>query len=302
MRRSITTAELHWVDITDPDGNDLRYLKEELSIHPLDVEECRRPSLRPKVECHPGYLALVVHVPAHVRGEGATIPLEFDVFVTASTLVTVHASSVQHLDPLFRSASADDGAKERLVGRGIAYLLYRILEHLFEVPLPMLDHVAENLARAEARIFSGHERQMVTELSMIQRDLQGFRSIVRPQRHLYETGTLHEPWDAPSFQVVFRSAHAKLTRVWEHLETLWERTEALADTNAALLNHKLNEFVKNLTVISALFIPLGLIAQTAIFIHAGIPLFNRLSFWLIIAGMLLVDFVTLWKARHRQIL
>lgn len=302
MRRSISTTEIHWVDITDPDDADLRYLTDELAIHPVDAEESRRPSSRPRVEVHPGYVFFVIHVPAHVHEEGVTVSLEFDLFVTTSTLVTVHESSVRHLEKLYQEASAGDGAKERVVGRGVAYLLYRILDHLFEVSLPMLDHVAERLARAETKIFSGHERDMVTELSLIQRDLQGFRGILRPQRHLYEPGTLQDTWGTPTLQVVFRSAHAKLRRVWEHLETLWERTEALTDTNAALLNHKLNEFVKTLTIISALFIPLGLVAQTAVFLHAGIPLFNRLSFWLLITLMFLIDFVTLWKARYRQIL
>jgi Mg2+ and Co2+ transporter CorA len=68
------------------------------------------------------------------------------------------------------------------------------------------------------------------------------------------------------------------------------------------VNYKLNEFVKILTVLGAFFIPLGLIGQTAVFIHGGIPLLNRLVFWGIICVMLLVVYAALWNAKKRKIL
>lgn len=302
MRREITTTELRWIDIVDPDSGDLRFLREELQFHPLDVDECSRPSLRPKVESHQEYLFLVVHVPRHLREERATLPAEYDVFIRPGALVTVHSSRTQYLESLFVEAGADAAVRERTVGRGTAFLLYRILDHLFETAFPMLDHIVEHLDRADARIFSGHERQMVGELSAIRRDLAGFRSIVRPQRHLYESGTLQGNWMSPAFSIVFRSVHGKLTRLWDHLETLWERADALAETNAVLVNNKLNEFVKMVTVLGALFIPFGLIAQVVPVLHDGVPLVNRLIFWGIIAAMLVVDFVLLWRARHRGVL
>lgn len=288
--------------MTDPEEEDLRFLHEELGFHTLDVEECRRPSLRPKVESHPEYLFLVVHVPAYRKEERETIPIEYDVFVASNLLVTVHAASASHLDELFREASANDDVKQRVIGRGSAYLLYRILDHLFEAVFPMLDHIAENLARAEKKIFSGHERQMVSELSLIQRDLAGFRSIIRPQRHLYEAGTLHGDWDSKSFGVVFRSTHGKLTRLWDHVETLWEGAETLAETNGVLVSYKLNEFVKLLTILGAFFIPIGLVAQVVLFLNPGVPALNLLVFWGLICAMLLTVYVALWNARRRKIL
>ncbi|MDP3685388.1 MAG: CorA family divalent cation transporter [bacterium] len=302
MRREVSTGELRWMHIADPEEDDLRFLHEKLGFHALDVEECRRPSLRPKVESHPEYLFLVVHVPAHQKEERVTIPIEYDIFVASNLIVTVHAASASHLDELFQQASSSEDVKQRVIGRGAAYLLYRILDHLFEAAFPMLDHITENLVSAEKKVFSGHERQMVFELSLIHRDLEGFRSIVRPQRHLYEAGTLHGDWGSQAFTVVFRSMHGKLTRLWDHLETLWERAETLGGTNAVLVNYKLNEFVKILTMLGAFFLPLGLVAQVAVFLHDGIPLSNRILFWGIITVMLLVVYVTLWNAKRRKIL
>lgn len=302
MRREISTSELRWIDVVDPDEEDLRFLQETLHFHPLDVAECRRPSLRPKVESHPDYFFLVVHVPTHLREERTTLPVEFDVFVSATALVTVHAADAHHLDHLFAEALADEVVRERLVGRGSAYLLYRALDYLFESSFAMMDHIVENLAQAELRIFSGHERQMVTELSAIQRDLMGLRSILRPQRHLYDPGALQGYAASPAVRIVLRRVHGKLTRVWDHLETLWERAGALAETNAVLVNNKLNEFVKMLALLGALFIPFGLIAQVVTSLSVAVPFANRMIFWGIIAMMLIVDFVILVRARTRGVI
>lgn len=302
VRRELVTKELRWIDITDPSRDDLRFLREQMGFHPLDVAECQTTTYLPKVEPHPTYLFLVVHVPIYLPKERASAPMEFDIFVSPEAIVTVHAGSAKALESLFRDVSKQADLRERMLGRGTPYVLYSILDRLFEAAFPMLNQIAGKLARAERRIFAGEERSMVSELSAIQRDLTAFRSIVRPQRHLYETGFLQGDWGTPALQIVFRGLHGKFTRLWEYLETLWERADALAATNNALLSHKLNEFVKVLTTLSAVFIPFGLIAQVVLFIDEGVGLSKLFLFWFIILLMLAVDAVILWSARHRKIL
>lgn len=302
MRREIVTKELRWIDIADPDEEDVRMLRDDLRFHPLDVAEVQRITRHPEVEPHAAYLFLVVQVPVYLQQERTTVPAEVDIFVGSDVVATVHPGSMTILEEFFRAVSTHEDLRERTVGRGSAFLLYSIMDHLFSAAFPMLDHLAATIEDAEKRIFSGQERQMVTELSALQRDLQGFRSVLRPQRHLYEAGTLHGEWDSPAFRVVFRSLHGKLTRLWERLETLWEHVQTLSRTNDTLVNHKLNEFLKLLTVLGALFIPFGLVAQTAVFINAEVPLANRIIFWGIIGVMLMVDFVALWSARHKNLL
>lgn len=302
MRRDISTEELRWIDIADPDDEDVRFLHDDLGFHAFDVAEVRKDASQPEVESYPTYLFLVVQVPTQRPDERSAVAEEIDIFVGKDVVVTVHAGSMKLLEDFFHKVSTNDDLQERTVGRGSAYVLYSILDHIFDAAFPLLDDLAGRIRDAEKRIFSGQERQMVSELSTIQRDLSHVRSMIRPQRHLYEAGTLHGEWDSPAFRVVFRSLHGKLTRFWERLETLWERAQVLSRTNDTLVNHNLNEFLKLLTVLGALFIPFGLVAQTAVFINATVPLSNRLVFWGIIGVMLVVDFVILWRAKARNLL
>lgn len=302
MRRELTTDELRWIDITDPTKEDLRFLRDTMGFHPLDVAECRQPTHLPKVERHPTYLFLVIHVPVYAAKDRASVPVEFDVFVRGDAVVTCHGGSAKILEKFFKDVAKDAMARERVLGRGTPYLLYSILDHLFDASFPMLNHIAAKLERAERRIFGGEERHMVAELSLIQRDLGAFRSIIRPQRHLYKAEALQGDSVSPSLRIVFRGLHAKLTRWWEYLETLWERAESLASTNGALLNYKLNEFVKLLMILGAVFIPLGLIAQVVIFIDRAVSTTNLLIFWILVVVMFVIDIAILWRAWNARVL
>jgi magnesium transporter len=302
VRRQITTNELTWIDVIDPTQEDGAFLSREFHFHPLDIQELTQRSPRPKVEEHPGYLFLVVHIPIYEPTSRATVSAEVDVFVTHAHVITVHLGLVHILDRFFHDVNKQETTRERYVGRGAAYLLYSIMDTLTEASFPKLDHVLEKIEAAERRIFAGEERAMVLELSAIQRDLSGFRYVLRPQVHLYDAGTLHGEFATPLFQAVFRSISAKLARAWDALETLQEKVQTLSETNTSVLSHKLNEFIKVLTLLGALFIPFGLIAQVVIFLGDGVPLTNLVIFWSIIGGMLLVDVVLLWYSRHRKLL
>lgn len=303
MRRKITTAELTWIDIVDASKDDIHFLREEFQFHPLDTEEIQRRSPRPKVEEHPGYLFLVVHVPVYDAKDRSTVPAEVDMFVTSTHIITIHLGRVHLLDRFFRDVAEHDTSRERYVGRGAAYLLYSIMDAITESCFPKLDHVNEKIDAAEQHIFSGEERAMVYELSSLQRDVSGFRHVMRPQIHLYDAGTLRGDFALPLFKAVFRSIDAKLARVWDALETVQERIDFLVTTNSTLLTYKLNEFIKLLTVLGALFIPFGLVAQVVMFLPgADAPVLTQIIFWVLIAGMLIVDFVLVWSSRQRKLL
>lgn len=302
VRRQIQTEELTWIDMVDLSVDDLDFLRREFSFHPLDIAELQHRSPRPKVEEHPGYLMLVVHIPVFDGDSRSTMSAEVDMFVTKTHIITVHIGRVHTLDRFFRSVNEDRASRERYVGRGSAYLFYSVMSVLIEASFPKLDHINEKVDAAEQHIFSGNERAMVYELSALQRDLSGFRQILRPQVHLYDAGSLRGDFANPMFKPVFRSIDAKLARVWDALETLQEKVAQLAGTNATLVTHKLNEFIKVLTLLGAVFIPFGVVAQVILSINLDTPPLYFAIFWAIIGGMLIADFILLWYYRRHKLL
>jgi len=299
--RQIKTKELTWVDIVDPKKEDLDFLEKEFSFHAIDIKELTHRSSRPKIEEYPGYLFLIVHSPVFDAKSRSTAPAEVDIFITDGHIVTVHMGRVHLLDQFFNQVNESSVLQERYVGRTSAYLLYSIMSVLIDSALPKIDHIYEKIELVEQRIFKGKERNMVYELSALAHDVSGFRQIIRPQVHLYDPETLRGEFSTPAYKTVFKNLQAHLQRVWDALDNQQEKITSLTETNSNLFSLKLNEFIMVLTVVSALFIPLGVIGQVLPSLGDA-PILNVIIFWFIIAFMFIVDFIILWYYRSRKML
>ncbi|MDO8511791.1 MAG: magnesium transporter CorA family protein [bacterium] len=301
MLRQIKTKELTWIDIIDLTKEDLDFLEREFQFHSSDIQELTHRSTRPKLEEYQGYMFAIVHSPVFDAKSRSTTPAEVDIFITDGHIITVHMGRVHLLDQFFRQINESEKLQERYVGRSAAYLLYSIMGVLIDSSFPKIDHIYEKIELAEHKIFNGEERAMVYELSSLSRDLSGFRQIIRPQIHLYNPEMLHGDFATPAYKAIFKSIQSRLQRVWDALDNQYEKITSLSDTNANLLSHKLNEFIKVLTLISALYIPLAVIGQVLPSISDA-PQVNFVIFWLLIGLMLVIDFVILWYYRARKMI
>lgn len=301
MIRKIKTKELTWIDIIDPTKEDFDFLEHDFNFHNIDLKELTHRSSRPKLEEYSGYLFMIVHSPVFDAKSRSTAPAEVDIFITDGHIVTVHMGRVHLLDQFFNQVNESVALQERYVGRTPAYLLYSIMSILIDSAFPKIDHIYEKIELVEQRIFKGRERGMVYELSALAHDVSGFRQIIRPQVHLYNPDTLQGEFSTSAYKAVFKSLQSRLQRVWDALDNQQEKIVSLTETNSNLFSLKLNEFIMVLTVVSALFIPLGVIGQVLPSLGDA-PMLNVIIFWVIIAFMFIVDFVILWYYRSRKML
>ncbi len=90
-----------WIDVTDPTGDEIRRVSEELSIPLDDILDSLDPDERPRFEDEDDYYLLMYRMPM-VEGQRSgvyvTAPVGF--FVRKEKLITVHSSKVD-LAPFF---------------------------------------------------------------------------------------------------------------------------------------------------------------------------------------------------------
>jgi magnesium transporter len=55
------SANVIWVDVSDPTSADFSDLAREFGFHPLAIEDCRHEHQRPKVEEYSGYYFIVLY-------------------------------------------------------------------------------------------------------------------------------------------------------------------------------------------------------------------------------------------------
>ena len=68
MIETIQYKSLKWLDITNPSEDDYNMLLDDYRFHPLDIEDCRGTTQRPKIDEYDDYYFLILHFPYFDKG------------------------------------------------------------------------------------------------------------------------------------------------------------------------------------------------------------------------------------------
>jgi magnesium transporter len=136
-----------WLDLYDPDENDLRAVAAEFDLHPLAVEDAVHDHQRPKVDRYPGHLFMNVYS-VEVRTEVPAPALhktEISAFITERALITVRKSPSDTKHFIQRwDADADLGATG-----GVSFLVYGMLDVVVDGHYAAAHRLDEAMDRTE---------------------------------------------------------------------------------------------------------------------------------------------------------
>jgi magnesium transporter len=255
----ISFNNIDWIDIEKPKEKDLAELKEKYNLHPFIAKQFLPTINRPKIEEYPSQLFMVLHFPVFHPKTKQTIPEELDVIIMDHTLITSHQNEIPALKIFFDDCNVQDYHKNQYF-KSVGSLLFGLLDFLIDSCLPMLDHVGDNIEKIEKKVFGGHEKEMVSEIAFIKKDLIDIRRAIKPQKPVLE---VLEKKSRRLFGLESRRLSQEMLgsnlRVWNILENQKDLIESIEETNNSLLSYKLNEIMKVLTIVSFIFFPLSVI-------------------------------------------
>jgi magnesium transporter len=81
-----------WLDLRDPDQDDLAMLSEEFGLHPLAVKDALHHSQRPKLDRYPSHLFLTAYAARLDTGTDELATSELAAFITSQALITVRST------------------------------------------------------------------------------------------------------------------------------------------------------------------------------------------------------------------
>ncbi len=257
----IRHGKMTWVNIERPTRDEIEWLRQNYSFHPLHLDDCLSKIQRPKIDEHEEYLFIVLHFPVFNRMEKVTVASEVDIFVGPDYVVTVHAGDLKPLHRMFVECQSQPAVRQDLMGKGSGTLLHRIVDRLVDYCFPILNKIDANLEAVEDTIFEENIRQTVRDISMIRRDVINFRRIIKPQIPVIAS-LQHKkrPYLPEELEAYFDDIADHVARIWDILEDYKEVVEGLADTNDSLTSYRLNQVMKILTTISVIMLPLTLVS------------------------------------------
>jgi len=150
---------LTWIHLDAPDHEVATELAERSGWHALDVEDVLSKRQRPKVDEYPDYLFGVLHFPFYDKAVQRLNAAELDFFVGQDYLVTLPTVELLPVSRLFQRCNDDTELRESLFSKGSGYLLYHVLDDLFDYCFPILDKIGFKLDSIEDDVFEAAPRR-----------------------------------------------------------------------------------------------------------------------------------------------
>lgn len=274
------------------DRYNIEKLCETLHIDKLSVEDIYKEKHRPKIEEYPNYLFFSVH---------SALPNEQNIFILEQEQISFILG--EHYLISFQQKSSDHftEVRERIEKKrgkirikGPDFLLFRMLEAIIDNYFEVLEHITETIQDLETRILHHTSSETLKIIELQKRKLTELRKIVVPLRDV--TSQLEKSQSFlidPSNHYYFSDLKENCLSVLDEIDSNKQILDGLANLYYAAQGQRMNEIMKLLTIVSAIFIPLTFIAGIYGMNFDNMPELHTKSGYFITMGVMLSIAVSL---------
>ena len=285
----LTSDGLTWAHLDTPTLPEAEQLAQRFGWHALDLEDVLSKRQRPKIDEYPEYLFVVLHFPWYDKAVQRLNAAELDVFIARDYVVTLPNVELLPVSRLFARCADDKALRTQLFSRGSGYLLYHVLDDLFDYCFPILDKIGHKLDRIEDEVFEGRSEEVVRDISNVKQEIISYRKIIKPERATLRVLERQvERFLPEELELYFDDIVDASERIWDLLDNYKEVVEALESTNESVISHRQGDVLRLLTVFGAIFLPLtfitGIFGMNVLYPGEGTPE----AFWTILGVMIAV--------------
>lgn len=288
---TIKYKKIVWLDIKHPNGAQIRSLRKKYKFHELDIEDCLSKTERPKIDEYEKYLFIILHLPYYNKRFKRIETEEIKIFIGQNYLITIHENILKTLQEIIEKSKKQLKERKELLGEGSDYLLYEIINRLFDDCFFLIDELASNIKEVEKDVFTEEMRQkdMLKDILLLKKNTINFRRIIFPQRTvLAQLRHKNKKFISEDLQIYFDNVVDKIEKIWNSLENLKEIAETLEDTNKSIISHNINSVMKTLTIFSVIMLPLTFITSLYGMNIKNLPSAENPTAFIIILGIMAV--------------
>jgi magnesium transporter len=235
-----------WLDLHDPEPDDLVVLTQEFGLHPLAVEDAVQKHERPKLDRYSDHLFLSAYAVQLDEDSGELHSSELAAFITETALITIRKDTGFNLDRLVKRW--DDSPE--LTSHGVSFLLHGLLDDLVDGHFAAVQSLDEQIEELQDQLFSeiGPGVEVQRRSFELRKSLVLLRRVVLPMRevlnslmrrdiHLLDEEMTH----------YYHDVYDHVLRATEWTESLRDLVTTILETRLTIQGNRLNEIMRKLT-------------------------------------------------------
>jgi magnesium transporter len=252
---------LTWIHVDQPGPLEAALVAERFGFHELDIEDILSKRQRPKIDEYESYAFIVLHFPFYDKTVQRLNAAELDIFIGSDFVITLPNVELLPVTHLFDRCEKDEELRDEIFSKGSGYLLYHVLDDLFDYCFPILDKIGWKLDAIEDDLFQGRSDEIVRDISNTKQEIIAYRKIIKPERATVRSLERYTQRFLPEdLELYFDDIVDAAERIWDLLDNYKEVVEALEQTNESIISHRQQYRLQILTVFSVIFLPLTLIS------------------------------------------
>lgn len=294
-----------WIDLESPTREEVRELIEQYEIDPIVGEELLNPTHRSRVDLHENYIYLILHFPTQFNPKTTGVKHhieEVDFIIGKKFIITTRYNSIDALLEFSKIFETDSLLSRKHLPQHGGFLFYHMIRGIYKSLYTKVEDIKMTLAVFEEDIFDGKEREMVSELSKMNRVILYFKEALLLHREILTSfeqagQTLFDK----EFGYYLRAVLGEYTKVDNALQSAKEYLGELRQTNDSLLSTKQNEIMKTLTVVNFIILPLNLMAGVFGMNTVNTPIAGADNdFWIITVIMICLGLLALLVFKRKK--
>ncbi len=247
-----------WVDFGGEEPEQTEdILLSTFEFHPLAIDDALHETHVPKVDDWERYLYIAMHAISFTSGEEDIEAIELDIFLGENFIVTHHDLPIDALNRVWEACKRD----VRYYKRGADHVLYKLTAELIVDYMQVVETLDEEIELVEDQVMEKPTNEIVQRIFTLKRATLHLRRVLSPLREVLNKLARddYSVIDAKD-RVYFRDVYDHLVRLHDISESLRDLVGGVLDTYLSVINNRMNEIMKTLTLITTLFMPISFVA------------------------------------------
>ena len=287
-----------WLDSSgEPGETEKQFLQDSFGLHPMAIQDAQRTRHPPKIEPFNGSTFILLKALSVDSEDLRFSTTQLAVFIGERFLVTRCSGESPIADALFDQATHS----AELLGRSPAALALRLCRLLVDRYLKILLALEPRLEGLEAEIMQHPDDSILAELLNYKTELKKFRRVFLYHQQIFgelKSGTFPGIEVERIHEII--DVYEQQERAGSLASLYYELASDLVDGYISVASHRLNQIMKVLTVVMAIFVPLSFLAGIYGMNFENMPELHSRSGYFILLGLMFTIVMILLTVFRRK--
>jgi len=270
------------------------YLRNSIKLNPVIAHALVDEDTRPRIESFEDGLMVILRGINTLDPDHPEEMVSLRIWIDEKRIITLRRRKLKTIEDL-----ANHLEKNTRSLKTSADILSYIIDKLLTKIEPVIDDLAEDCDEHEEAIIDNPEAGQRSAIAKTRKKSITLRRYLAPQRDaLNQLRNVEYPFINKQNTRSFQESSSTVTRLIEDIDMLRERTQIIQDELTNTLSDRLNRNMYILSVIAAIFLPLGFLTGLLGINVGGIPgSENPMAFWIFMAmlAVIVIGQVILFK-------